>query len=252
MNAMQKNIKTLDRNSLNTSFNSEEFADCLHALIETDEILPTLRGIFTSLRAATDSECGVKHVTLEELRSTIDTMNGTFDDGVGVEKSFITEMASGSNDISAMIISPFTNSELWVIQLHTPGYMEQMGIHAINCTCMHESLNDDKPYLVGVIVIDPIKDDNVARQVLWHEVTHYLLSYIKEFIDRETVECIDRIHNCNEFLADFLQFLAFKSVLADGVHDFIQYENKHFDERVKKRYKPFLTAAQTEIANRTL
>ena len=246
---MKKRIKTVEKTILNTTFDADEFVSCITELIHTDDVITILRDILITLRSASNEGCGLHHVTLAELRSTLDTMNSVFDDGIGVEKSFITEMAGKSNDMSALIISPFTNSELLVVQLHEPGYMEELGIHAISCSCMHESLEDENPYMVGVIVLDPISESDVARQVLWHEVTHYLISYIGTFVDQDVVDCIDRIHNCNEFMADFLQFITFKTNLSDGFNDFMHYADKHFNDRVKIGYDPFIKVIMDMVYN---
>lgn len=238
MNAIKKNVKTLTKT--NKTVDDRDFAFCLKELIRTDDVLPALQNILTLVKTAMNDNCGLRHVTLGELKSTINTMNTVFDDGIGVEKSFITHMVGDSDDLSAMIISPFTNSELWIVQIHdTPGYLGDLGVHAINCACMHEDLEKETPYMNGVIIIRPIEDETVFHQVLCHEITHYLMAYIGKFIDRETIDRIDRIPNCEEFLADFLQFITFKKHFKDGWNDFVHYAEKHFDDRVMKIYTPF-------------
>ena len=78
------------------------------------------------------------------------------------------------------------------------------------------------------------------NQVLFHEATHYLLEYTRTFVDSLLIDKIDRIENYTEFLADYLQFLSFKTDNIDlGMIYYHQYESEHFSDRVIKKYKPF-------------
>ena len=241
MKTIKETINILTKNNKVNPFDKDEFLSCFKTLVYEYDILSHMRETFELLRTSMNQSIGVHHVTSKELMNTINTMNNTFEDGVGVEQSFIRGMIGESNDMSAFIISPFRNSELWVIQIHDGfGDLDKLGAHAMNCVSVHENLDTGEKYLVGVIVIGSISNNGVFNQVLFHEATHYLLEYTRTFVDSLLIDKIDRIENYTEFLADYLQFLSFKTDNIDlGMIYYHQYESEHFSDRVIKKYKPF-------------
>ena len=251
MKIIEKTINILTKNNNEPKVDKDEFISCFNNPIIQESILTELANIFELLRTAMTQSMGIQHVTLKELRTTIDTMNNVFDDGIGVEKSFITSMVGESNDMSAFILSPFKNSELWVIQLHDNfGGVGELGAHGMNCVSMHENIDTGDLYMVGVIVIGPIDDQKVFTQVLQHEATHYLLEYTRTFVDKELINRIDCVENFTEFLADYLQFIVYKSDKYNGYCKFEEYAYKHFNDRVLKKYKPFMEILNTDCSHR--